>query len=248
MKRWISRGLFAGTALLLWTITCIVLMEFLALVYQIYLERTNPFIAAFRERASAEDTSVAIALKDADPFYPESLGGWETPNLFHTAQSDITLVLDWGPPTPEVPAEERLERRLTFPQLSSDAREVYARLGKEIVIAFGQEGQLIKAYGSDKFFFYGIERFLLRAVLSRTTIVPAVRKHLDTALAVRETRSFQLFWPNAEAPAAILPATIIAAPRERADTEAAYLFVSVHPDEIEQGLEVQRNEDRKSVV
>jgi|GEM_PF-457300 len=231
VSRRILRGVFLCAVVLLWNAVILGFLEIGALARQMYVERSNPLIAAYRAGRPIPAGNAAVKAEIVPPFLPDVLTGWETRPAPFDHDPSMEQVLQWGAPRRDVDVVERMAHREAFGGLTDAARETYARLGKEMVIAFGPYRKIIRVYGSDKFFFEGINRLLLRAVLFNKNIVPEVYAALDKSLQTSERQEFTLYWPCREAAEALLSGVSIPSAGGRTG-EHAYVFLNLNPDDI----------------
>ncbi|OQC08353.1 MAG: hypothetical protein BWX80_00476 [Candidatus Hydrogenedentes bacterium ADurb.Bin101] len=247
MKKRLLKGLSTAAVVFLWGLVFVLCLEGAALLYQLRMERTNPFIAAYRAGQPLPPGS-SMSVAPVRVSLPLQVGGWDAhPVPFHM-DDDTEKVLSWGPYAPVLDNAARNARCADFFQLSTTAREVYARLGKEMVLIFDANRRLVKAYGSDKFFFEGVQWLLFRAATCGTGVVPAVYKAVDAALESGAVQEFSLYWPNPREPLAVLSAVCIPVNRQKAEGEVAGVFVNLNPDEIVSGPAGQLPEDSRWVV
>ena len=216
--------------MVLWAIVVVVSLEVAALFYQICLERSNPFIRAYREGLPLPVSDLEVGAVAVDYPYPEAIGGWDSRPVLFSADEDLERVLEWGPPHAGIGDQERQERRRAFREFSPGAREVYARLGKEMVVVFGDSRRILKAYGSDKFLFEGLQHWLLRAVLWRTGMLAPISDAVGRVRSSAEEVSFPLYFPKAENPAAILSFYCLPGFADGQEGEKVFVFVDLHPD------------------
>lgn len=238
------RAAFICAACLLWIVAAGALLETAAMLHQIRMEHANPFIAAYRAGHPMPQTGTPLKVEPVPAIIPARVAGWDGRPAPFEADPSMERVFEWAALDSRMKDGERAARREAFAGLSPEARETYARLGKEMIIAFGQGRRMLAVYGSDKFLFEGIQRLLLRAVLFRKTIVQEVYAAVDNVCETGTSRSFSLYWPNAEAAEAILAAACIPAPKDK-EPEAAYVFVDLNPDDIALGPLGQLPEDSR---
>ncbi len=248
MKMRILKGFFICAVVALWCFVFVIFFEGAALLYQLRMERNNPLIAAYRDGQPLPpvDLSMTVAPVQIPP--PPRVGGWDTHPVPFKMDADTEQVLAWGPYTRFLDEATRDARRAAIFDLSSNAREVYARLRKEMVLVFNGKRRLLKAYGSDKFFFEGGQRLLFRAAVFRSGIVSTVDEALDAALKSDKSQRFTLSWPNPREPMAVLSAFCIPVAHEERDDGTVCLFVNLNPDEIVTGPTGQLPEDSRWVV
>lgn len=225
------RGAFLGAVILLWTFVFFGFLEICALARQMYVERSNPLIAAYRAGLPIPASNAEITLGTVPPFLPEVLAGWDIGPAPFANDPSMEEVLKWGAVRGDVDTAEKMSHREAFGGLTEAARETYARLGKEMVIAFGPYRKILRVYGSDKFIFEGINWLLLRAVLFNKNILPEIYAALDKTLETAERQEFTLYWPHRETAEAVLSGVSILAAGGRTG-EHAYVFVNLNPDDI----------------
>lgn len=247
MKRRFFKSIYVCLVAFLWCAAVVVFMEGAALVYQLRMERSNPLIAAYRAGQPLPESDSSLDVNAVDIFLPEEVGGWDTRPVPSAIDTSLEQALAWGP-LHSGGGEERQAHRAAFFNLSPDARELYARLRKEMILVFSPDKRIIKVYGSDKFFFEGIQYVLFRVAICSSGIVSAVYNALDTALKSGQPETFSLYWPNPVEPMAVLSASCIPAPGGGENGGNGCVFVSLNPDEITTGPAGQLPEDSRWVV
>ena len=231
IARKVVRTAFHFVVIVLWITALLGVLEIGALFAQMHMERSNPLVAAYRAGNPIPASKAEVQAETGPPFIPDTVGGWDMRPTPFAEDPSMEQVFQWGAPRGDMDAEERMSRRQAFGGLSDPARETYARLGKEMVIVFGPDRNILKVYGSDKFFFEGINRLLLRAVLFNKGIVPEVYAAVDKTLETASRQSFTLYWPHRENAEAVLSAVSVPSSGGRTG-EHAYVFVNLNPDEI----------------
>ncbi len=242
------KGVYISLVVVIWCLVLVALLEGGALLYQLRMERTNPLIAAYRggQPLPAVGTPITVVPVQTEP--PVQVGGWDTHPIPFEMDATMKQVLAWATDASGLDQETRDARRTAFFELTHDAREIYARLGKEMVLVFNEHRQLLAVYGSDKFFFEGVQRLLFRAAILGSGVVSSVYEALDTALESGQRHSFALSWPNSRKPMAVLAAVCIPANSSKEDDERACVFVNLNPDEIAFGPEGQVPDDSRWVI
>lgn len=248
MVRRCLKGLYACFVIALWCIAFVALMEGVAFVYQLRMERANPLIAAYRAGQPLPASDCFPEITPVKVLLPSAVGGWNTHPMPFKTDISLEQVLAWGPVHVGLDQETQLARRMSFAKLSTDAREMYARLGKEMVLVFNTKRRIHRVYGSDKFFFEDIQYLLFRAAIFHSGVVTSAYNALDAALKSGIPEHFQIYWPNPEAPAAILSAVCIPSTSEDIQNERAYMFVNLNPDEICVGPSGQLPETTRWIV
>ncbi len=233
MAKPIVRYFFRAAVALLWVLCFIAALEATALWLQLRMERSNPLIVAYRAGETPKEPDAPPLLIDVPAIQPSLVGGWESQPTPFVMDDWTEQVLEWGVPTVLTGRESREIAWSAFPDLSPLAREVYARLRKEIAMVLDERGRIAAVYGVDKTFFGGIQGVLTRIALLRSTVPAAVYKAFEKVLRTGQPEAFVLSWPNEAETAALLSAACFPAPGGRDDGECVYLFVSVHPDSVQ---------------
>ncbi len=248
MKMRILKAFFICAVIALWCLVFVMLFEGVALLCQLCMERNNPLIAAYRAGQPLPPVGLPMTVAPVPVSPPLSVGGWDSHPVPFEMDADIEQVLTWGPHRLFPDEATRDVRRAALFEFTHNAREVYARLRKEMVLVFNGKRRLLKVYGSDKFFFDGVQRLLFRAAIFRSGIVSTMYEALGMALKTGNVQKFTLSWPNPREPMAILSAVCIPAPREGINGEQAFVYVNLNPDEIVNGPAGQLPEDSRWVV
>lgn len=248
MRKRIVKSLWMILLIMLWGFVFVLFLEGAALLSQLRMEANNPLIAAYRAGQPLPALGVPITIAPVQVVLPDRLGGWDTHPEPFERDAAMEQVLDWGPGVSGLAMDTRNARRSAFFGLTSDAREAYARLRKELVLVFDGNRRLLRAYGSDKFFFEGIQWLLFRVAAYTSGIVPTVYDTVDAVLASGEEHYFSLSWPNSREPIALLSAACLPVKEEHESGEAAGVFIRLNPDEITAGPAGQVPEDSRWVV
>ncbi len=228
----------------LYLIVFIFSLECLGLFSQLWIERNNPLISAYKNQQPLTVETLSISLCNAETYYPLFIGGWDMdPNFFNDDPS-MKQVLDSGPRNIHATDEEQQHRRDTFPLLSSAARDAYALLNGEIVLKMDSTYHIQEVYGSAKDLFAGPKRFIRRFLLKNTSKMKLFREAIDKTVQSGLSQSVRVT-SSAED---LLRAVCIADKKDAKGTRGVFVFIEAHPElSVEYNIEKDSNDSRWAV-
>ena len=223
--------LFYPAVALLWLGACVLGLELIGLLEQVWIERHNPLITAYKNNTPFPDECTTMHPSEI-PVATEMPGDVELNlgDLFFSVDPSVQKVIDWGPRDVTLSWEEQQERRGQFPELSSLGREVYAQLNAELVITVDKEFHIDKVYGFYKILLTDAVCSFMEVMIRRTAVLEplhnAILETLESGRTVVSTISL-----SDEEP---LKFVCLTPDRARASSdEQAFVFFEFHPELIE---------------
>lgn len=242
LVRWIFRSFYG----LLWLIAGFLLLEFIAVGYQLYVEHTNPLVKTYKAGKPFIEKQGFVYIRDVRPEVPERLSGWDW--LFNPFDNDTTWERVFEAVTARRPnfnsSQTDWDHTALFSGLSLQSKEFLARLTKELVLELDHDSKIISAYGSDKSFFQGIQKLLTLATLYRAGILTQVRSAIRQTVTLGIPNTFSIAWPNETNPSVFLPAMCIKSD-DTTTQKKIFLFVKLSPDDIQPAHEIPLHKESR---
>lgn len=220
--------LFYPIVLILYICVLVLGLELFALLNQIWLERHNPLIAAFKNNAPLpKDYNIVLFDEIPGPKEPLTEIKLDVTDLFFSVDPSVQKVLDWGPRNLALSKEEQQCRRRAFPKLSPLAKETYAQLNAETVLAIDNEFCIREIYGFFKPLLSDFVRFIIEILLKRTSFVSAISEALIETMQTGGEISSTLDRSDDES----LRFVCLASEHETTSADKRmYLFFEMHPE------------------
>ena len=124
----IIRSIWYVSLAMIWGGVLLLLVEFGALSYQIYIEHTNPFITALRKGTSLSANTNIVIIKKEESYYPEKVGGWNYQEDYSNDDVPLRDFLKSDLQVVSASTTGKDDRRYEFMGLSDNAKEAYTAL------------------------------------------------------------------------------------------------------------------------
>jgi len=144
---------------LLWLGMALLALELGALLFRVSMERSNPYIAAYRSGLPLPANGATAVRTEADGYFPEEIGGWSPPENM----SNNYPLLHKFPKIEESVSESAATNdnllKSEFAALTDKEKEVYAFTQGMFILALDQNFSLQEVYGAYKVLFEGFQKY-----------------------------------------------------------------------------------------
>ena len=184
--------------LLIWLVMALLVLELGALSAQLYVERSNPYIIAFRDGLSLPASGPPVFTTSNGGYFPVEIGGWDT---LENKPLNIPLqtVLNKESYKPDLSTVNKEHLENNFVRLTDEEKEYYAVMHAKFILALDHQFILRECYGAYKMLFAGYQKYATLSLMRWTGAWDDICTGLGIAEQKQEARRVKTTFPTMQA-------------------------------------------------